>query len=71
MRMMEKRELKVMRRIIGKTLMDTRGKCKVKITDEWGLKRKREWNESLSRMDGGRLVRVTKVRSPIRKEKQS
>ncbi|XP_056642632.1 uncharacterized protein LOC130449023 [Diorhabda sublineata] len=56
-RMMETAEMKVLRRIAGKTLLD-------RDVNEWVLSRKK-WNEHMSRMDNNRLVKIVGDKSPL------
>ncbi|XP_030767906.1 uncharacterized protein LOC115891558 [Sitophilus oryzae] len=62
-RFLETGEMKIIHKITGKTLLDRerrdniRQTCKVDSINEWVLSRRREWNEHISRMDEGRIVR--------------
>ncbi|XP_057666772.1 uncharacterized protein LOC130900278 [Diorhabda carinulata] len=69
-RMMERAEMKVLRRIARKTLLDRERsenirKCKIYDVNEWVLSRKKEWNEHISRMDNNRLVKIARDKSPL------
>uniref|UniRef100_A0AAR5PIR3 Reverse transcriptase domain-containing protein n=1 Tax=Dendroctonus ponderosae TaxID=77166 RepID=A0AAR5PIR3_DENPD len=65
-RLLETAEMKILRRITGKTLLDRarskdiRTACNVKNINEWVANRKKEWNEHISRMDHHRLVRIAR-----------
>ena len=69
--LLETTEMRVLRRIAGKTLLDRernesiRRACKVENVNEWVLSRKEEWNEHISRMDNRRIVRVARDKSPL------
>lgn len=68
--LLETTEMKILRRISGKTLLDRerseniRGQCNVDNINEWVLQRKKQWNEHISRMANNRLVRITRDKSP-------
>ena len=59
---LETTEMKVMRKIAGKTLFDRkiseeiRRMCKIDSINDWVLQRKRNWNEHISRMTDDRIV---------------
>ncbi|XP_045466625.1 uncharacterized protein LOC123675320 [Harmonia axyridis] len=69
-RLMETTEMRVLRRIAGKTLMNRntsesiRDACGVDNVNYWVLKRRKEWDEHISRMDEGRVVKIARDRSP-------
>ncbi|XP_045473979.1 uncharacterized protein LOC123680232 [Harmonia axyridis] len=69
--LLETTEMRVLRRIAGKTLFDRekseniRRTCGVENINEWVLGRKREWNDHISRMDEERMVRIARDRSPL------
>ncbi|XP_030765794.1 uncharacterized protein LOC115889857 [Sitophilus oryzae] len=70
-RFLETGEMKILRKITSKTLLDRersnniRKTCKVDNINEWVLSRSREWNEHISRMDEGRIVRSARDKSPL------
>ena len=69
--LLETTEMRVLRRITGKTLFDrersenVRERCKVENINNWVLNRKVEWNEHINRMDDRRIVRITRDKSPL------
>ncbi|XP_030760558.1 uncharacterized protein LOC115885711 [Sitophilus oryzae] len=68
---LETGEMKILRKIAGKTLLDRersdniKQTCKVGSINEWVLSRRREWNEHIGRMDEGRIVRSARDKSPL------
>ncbi|XP_056629880.1 uncharacterized protein LOC130440644 [Diorhabda sublineata] len=68
-RLLEISEMKVLRKITGKTLLDReriddiRQKCRVENINDWILSRKCEWNEHISRMSEERIVRIARENS--------
>lgn len=69
-RMLETAEMKILRRIAGKTLFDRersdniRRMCNVENIGEWIQSRKREWNAHIERMGRDRIVKGARDRSP-------
>ena len=69
-KLLETTEMKILRRISGKTLMDRKMNknmkqmCKTKSINDWVLKRKQEWNQRKNRMGEDRLVRIARDKSP-------
>lgn len=69
-RLLETCEMKVLRKIAGKTLLDRersdniRKMCGVEEVNEWILRRKHEWNAHIDRMDHERMVRIARDKSP-------
>ena len=69
-RILETCEMKVLRKIAGKTLLDRERSDNIKRTskveniNEWILGRKHEWNAHISRMDQERIVRIARDKSP-------
>ena len=69
-KLLETTEMKILRRISGKTLMDRerneniRQMCKTESINDWVLKRKQEWNQHINRMGEDRLVRIARDKSP-------
>ena len=67
--LLETTEMRVLRRIAGKTLLDRernesiRRACKVENVNEWILSRKEEWNDHISRMDSESCTRQITARS--------
>lgn len=67
---MEATEMKIVRRIAGRTLLDRersediRRACHIENVNEWVLGRKTEWNDHITRMAEDRLVRVARDKSP-------
>ncbi|XP_044767088.1 uncharacterized protein LOC123322993 [Coccinella septempunctata] len=65
-RLLETTEMKVLRRIAGKTLLDgetsasIRKTCKTEDINEWALERKKEWNSHIDRMSNTRIVRIAR-----------
>lgn len=72
-RILEVGEMKILRKIAGKTLLDRersdniRRTCRVDNITDWVLGRKMEWNGHISRMDQQRVVRIARDESPIGK----
>ncbi|XP_045463812.1 uncharacterized protein LOC123673370 [Harmonia axyridis] len=70
-RILEVGEMKILRKIAGKTLFDrersdnVRRTCGVDNISNWVLARKMEWNDHISRMDQRRIVRIARDESPI------
>lgn len=70
-RILETGEMKVLRKIVGKTLLDRerneniRRSCQVDNINEWVVNRKIEWNEHIHRMDQDRIVKIARDKSPI------
>lgn len=70
-RLMETAEMKVLRRILGKTLLDQersetiRRNCQTENVADWVSNRKKEWNNHINRMDNNRIVRIARDNSPI------
>ncbi|XP_045480918.1 uncharacterized protein LOC123685306 [Harmonia axyridis] len=78
-RLLETCEMKVLRKIAGKTLLDRersdniRKMCGVEEVNEWILRRKHEWNAHKDRMDHERIARdksPTGKRSIVRPRKR-
>ena len=70
-RLLETTEIKVLRGIAGKTLLDRETSENIRRTCEieedincWVLKRKKQWNEHISRMEEKRIVRIARDKSP-------
>ena len=69
--LLETTEIRVRRRITGKTLFDrersenVRETCKVENINSWVLNGKVGWNEHINRMDDRRIVRITRDKSPF------
>ena len=69
-RLLQTTEMKILRRIAGKTLLDLerneniRTACNVDDINEWVHKRKEEWNRHIERMDDRRIVKITRDKSP-------
>ena len=61
--MLEANEMKVLRKIAGKTKIDRirshqiRESCGIQPINEW-VERRREWDENVARMDAERLVKI-------------
>ncbi|KAK9887098.1 hypothetical protein WA026_020042 [Henosepilachna vigintioctopunctata] len=70
-RLLETTEMKVLRRITGKTLLNrersenVRNMCKVDSINDWVLNRKQEWNDHINRMDDRRIVRIARDKYPL------
>ncbi|XP_057671965.1 uncharacterized protein LOC130903732 [Diorhabda carinulata] len=70
-RIIEIAEIKVLRRIAGKTLLDRerseniRRFCEIDDVNEWVLSRKKDWNEHISRMDNNRVVKTARDKFPL------
>ena len=74
--MLEANEMKVLRKIIGKTKIDRirsqqiRESCDIQPINEWVERRRREWVQRVRRMDAERLVKISRdnvaagIRSP-------
>lgn len=68
--LMESAEMKVARKIAGKTLLDRerseniRQTCNIENINEWVLNRKMEWNEHINRMTNERVVKIARDKSP-------
>ncbi|XP_044745133.1 uncharacterized protein LOC123306997 [Coccinella septempunctata] len=68
--LLETTEMRVLRRITGKTLRDRerseniRRECKTENINEWVRGRKVEWNRHIGRMTEDRLVRIARDKSP-------
>ena len=58
--------MKVLRKIVGKTKIDRirsqqiGESCGIQPTNEWVVRRRREWDEGETRMDAERLVKISK-----------
>ena len=70
-KMLETTEIKVLRSIAGKTLLDRETSENIGRTcgieeyiNCWVLKRKKQWNEHISRMEEKRIVRIARDKSP-------
>ena len=70
-RLLETTEMKVLRGIAGKTLLDRETSENIRRTcgieediNCWVLKRKKQWNEHISRMKEERIVRIARDKSP-------
>ncbi|XP_060524527.1 uncharacterized protein LOC132700944 [Cylas formicarius] len=69
-RLLETTEMKILRRISAKTLLDRerneniRQSCGVDNVNDWVLQRKRQWNYHINRMQDGRLVKIVRDKSP-------
>ena len=67
---LETTEMKVVRKIAGRTLFDRkrseeiRRMCKIDNINDWVLQRKRNWNEHISRMTDDRIVKTSRDKSP-------
>lgn len=70
-RMLEVTEMKTLRRIAAKTMRDgvtnreIRERCGVQNITEWVSRRRREWNDHISRMSEDRLVRRVRDNRPV------
>lgn len=70
-RLLETTEMKVLRRITGKTLLDRerseiiRNTCKIEDINGWVSNRKKEWNAHINRMDDRRIVKIARDKSPL------
>ena len=57
-------EMKVLRKIVGKTKIDKIGNQQItesydiQPVNEWAERRRREWDEHVTRMDDERLVKI-------------
>ena len=65
--MFEANEMKVARKIVGKTKIDRirsqqiRDSCGIQPINEWvERRRRREWDQHVTRMDAERLVKISK-----------
>ena len=64
--MLEANEMKVLRKIVGKTKRDRirsqqiRESYGIQPTNEWLERRRREWDEHVTRMDAERLVKISR-----------
>lgn len=69
-RLLETTEMKILRRISGKTLLDRerneniRQSSGVDNVNDWVLQRKRQWNDHINRMQDSRLVKIVRDKSP-------
>ena len=69
-RILETAEMKIARRIAGKTLMDRirsdniRQTCGIDKINDWILDRKKKWNEHIDRMTEERIVKITRDKLP-------
>ena len=70
--MLEANEMKVLRKIVGKTEIDTmrsqqtREPCGIRTINECVERRRRkEWDEYATRMDAERLVKISRDNVPI------
>ena len=67
---LETTEMKVVRKIAGRTLFDRkrseeiRRMCKIDNINDWVLQRKKNWNEHISRMTDDRIVKTSRDKSP-------
>ena len=75
-RLLETTEIKVLRGIAEKTLLDKETSENIRRTcgieediNCWVLKRKKQWNQHISRMEEERIVRIARDKSPIDPEK--
>ena len=68
--MLEANEMKVPRKIVGKTKIDRirsqqiRGSCGIQPINEWVERRRREWGENVTRMYAERLVKISRDNIP-------
>ncbi|XP_043494653.1 uncharacterized protein LOC122519338 [Polistes fuscatus] len=71
--LMEAVEMKIIRRITGKSLWDRqrsealRRTCQIDNINDWVLGRKIQWNDHITRMTGDRIVKIARDRSPLGK----
>ena len=67
--MLKANEMKVMRKIVGKTKIDRirrqqiRESCGIQPINEW-VERRREWDDHVTRMDAERLVKTSRGNMP-------
>lgn len=72
-RLLETAEMKTLRKIAGKTLMDRerseniRSACNVDNINKWIHGRKQDWNDHISRMTDNRIVKIVRDKSPVGK----
>ena len=71
--MLEANVMKVLRNIVGKTKIDRirsqqmRESCDFQPINEWVERRRREWDEHVTRMDAERLVKISRDNIPSRR----
>ena len=72
-RLLETTEMKVLRGIAGKTLLDRETSESIRRTcgieediNYWVLKRKKQWNEHISRLEEERIVTIARDKSPTK-----
>ena len=67
--MLETNEMKVLRKIVGKTKIDRirsqqiRESCGIQPINEW-VERRREWDQHVTRMDAERLFKISRDNVP-------
>lgn len=67
--MLETAEMKVLRKIMDKTLLDyvrnenIRKECKVDNINNWIIEKKRRWKNHIDRMSENRMVRIARDKS--------
>ena len=73
--MLESNEMEVLRKIVGKRKIDRirsqqiRESCGIQPINEWEeRRRKREWDQHVTRMDAERLVQISRDNIPVRKK---
>ena len=70
-RMLETTEMKILRKIAGKTMLDRerneniRRTCGTEDVNQWLLGRKNEWNQHINRMEDTRVVKIARDKSPL------
>lgn len=75
-RLLETTEMKILRKIVGKTLWDRerseniRKMCIVEDIKEWVYRRKQEWNAHINRMESNRIVKIARDNLPKGKRLQ-
>ena len=68
--MLEANEMRVLRKIVGKTKIDRirrqqiRESCGIQPVSEWVERRRREWDEHVTKMDAERLVKTSRNNIP-------
>ena len=77
--MLEGNEMKVLRKIVGKTKIDTirsqqiRESCGIQPINGWVERRRREWDGRVTRMDAERSVKISRenTRIPVEEDHQN
>ena len=69
--MLEANEMKILRKIIDKTKIyrirsqQIRESCSIEPINEWVERRRRKWDEQVTRMEAERLVKISRDNIPV------